>query len=201
MTGIEELLRSDAGLLMDQTFTGSAQGAVIVEAEVEDCRFEATDLQQSTMKSSSLTRCSFHECNLANAQFVNTVFTECRFVDSKLVGSDWSRAGLSLLPPVTITFEGCLLDYCSFARANLSRARFIDCSLRDADFTDANLSKATLTNCELGSTRFHGTDLRYADLRGSHGYFFDPRDNQTRELKLSAPDATTLLTAFGIHVD
>ena len=156
VTAIQELLHPDGNALSDQTLSGSAPGVLITEADLQDCHFEAVNLEGATLKSSALEDCDFHECNLANAQLVGTVFTRCRFVDCKLVGADWSRAGLSLLPPVTITFERCILDYASLSRVNFSRARFIDCSMRDTDFTDANLSKATLGNCELTGARFHG---------------------------------------------
>ncbi len=200
MTAIEELLSIDAGPIAGQTITGAAPKALIREADLDHCALSGVDIQGAVVRSSAFSRCTFDGCNLSNVEWVGTVFTECSFTGCKLVGSDWSRAGLSMLPRPTITFTQCIVDYSSFMGSNLSRARFVDCSLMEADFSDAKLTGAVLQDCKLGSARFHNTDLRQADLRESTGFSLDPRVNRTHGLQISLTETPALLEAFGIAV-
>jgi len=90
------------------------------------------------------------------------------------------------------------MDNCSFSSMNLSKYKFINCTLRDASFMDTKLAHAIFEECDLRNCTFHNTDLSHADFSSSYNYFMSADTNKCHKTMFSCPEAVSLLSNFDI---
>ncbi|RZQ66005.1 pentapeptide repeat-containing protein [Amycolatopsis suaedae] len=120
----------------------SLAGSRFGKLELEDSRFEATDL--------------------SNAAWPEVVARRVEFLRCRGVGwrCDFALAG-------DVYLQGCRLDY---AMIDVKRVRGLlvldDCSLREASLS-GDLSKVVFTGCDLTGADFQATVADGCDLRGS----------------------------------
>ena len=169
-------------------------------------------LQGSTFSDCTFIQCHFHAFNLSGVDFTDCIFdhteislpkmTNCglhgvSFKDSKLVGVDFSRCSSHFF---TISFRNCLIETCNFSSLKLNRTPFTDSTIRECRFTGSNLSEADFEGSDLERTLFHDCDLQNARFHAAKRYAIDPTANKVKGATFSLPEAVSLLTGLGIHL-
>lgn len=170
------------------------KGAELDETEFYRCTFVGCDLTDASLDRTRFERCVFEACNLSNARLGKCSFLDVEFKVTKLLGVNWTTA----TRPLSISFEGCQLDYCGFVGLSLRKTRFDECSVREANFSDADLTSAKLTRCDFAGTRFLHTNLSFADFTGATNYSIDPTQNRLKKTVFSLPEAVSLLSYFDV---
>lgn len=178
-----------------ETFAGiEADKTTLRSASFFQCSFRNASLQYAKLIDCTFEQCVFDCCNLSLAQFQSTRVVGTKFVNSKLSGINWSTpSGV-----FSASFNGCVMDLCSFSSMNLSRYKFISCSFRDASFMDTKLAHATFEECDLSNCAFHNTDLSHADFSTSFNYFMSAETNRFHKTIFALPEAVSLLSNFDI---
>ena len=198
---------NDGELFGDAEYDGHRFSALAAESLVVDdvrftgCAFDTSDLHEATFRACVFDDCSFTDCNLSLVHLVNSVFGAVAFTGCKLTGVDWSDAVWS---PVSVSeplrFSGCVLDLSVFMGVPLDDAVFEDCSLRKVDFSGARLRRVDFSGSDLGGARFSRTDLRRARLERAHSYQIDANDNTIEGMRVSLPEAVSLLGSLGVEL-
>ena len=98
----------------------------------------------------------------ANADWTGAKLKRVEFVDSRLTGLTATE-----LVAEDVVFRDCRLDFASFHRARIQRARFEGCDLTEADLSSAWLKDVRFDRCRLIRTDIEAIQLTGADLRGS----------------------------------
>lgn len=168
------------------TFVGCRLTGSLARSVIAGCRFE---------------RCTVEQVDLSGARLPDTVLDACTFVEVRALGTAWGSLARPTIPPDPSTWTDCRLDLGAFGGADLSGARFERCSFVEADLDGAVLRGARLDGCDLRGARVIRCDLREADLRGSHGYVIDPRENEVAGLTVDLTGSLGLLAPFGLEVD
>jgi uncharacterized protein YjbI with pentapeptide repeats len=180
-------LVADAVAVQDVRFTG--------------CRFDKSSLVETVFRSCVFDDCSFTDCNLSLIDVVNSRFSGTGFERCKLTGVNWSEADWSAMSVVEpLRFSSCILDLSVFMGLTLDGVVFGDCSLREVDFSDARLCGSDFSGSDLGGARFSRTDLRRARLESAHGYGISTADNTVRGMRVSLPEAVSLLSSIGVEL-
>jgi len=178
-----------------KTFTGiEGDNAALHSANFFQCIFRNTSLQYAKLADCSFEQCVFDCCNLSVAQLRSTKIVGTKFTNSKLTGINWSSSS----GVFSASFNGCVMDNCSFSSMNLSKYKFINCTLRDASFMDTKLAHAIFEECDLRNCTFHNTDLSHADFSSSYNYFMSADTNKFHKTMFSLPEAVSLLSNFDI---
>lgn len=199
-TLLDELAGRDD--VRDETLTGSIEPGERLEGiTFTGCTFDGSVLAQA-----ALTRCTFESCifervDLSGTRLTDSVVDGCTLVEIRALGTAWGSLARPIIPPEPSTFRRCRLGMGAFGGADLSGARFEECRMEEADLDETVLRGATFVSCDLTSARFVRTDLRDADLRGSHGFVLDPQANDVRGLRVDLTGALGLLAPFGVVVD
>ncbi|MBM6546833.1 pentapeptide repeat-containing protein [Janibacter sp. YIM B02568] len=168
------------------TFVGCTLTGSFARATLAACRFE---------------QCTFVGADLSGARLPDTVLDGCAFAGVRALGTAWGSLARPTIPPDSSTWTDCRLDLGAFGGADLTAARLERCTLVDADLDGTILRGAVLDECDLRGARIIRADLRATDLRSSHGYVIDPRDNEVTGLKVDLVGASGLLAPFGIDLD
>jgi uncharacterized protein YjbI with pentapeptide repeats len=98
-------------------------------------------------------------------------------------------------------FQNCVLDYASFFRKKMKKAKFTECSLKEADFTGVDLAMAVFSNCDLSRAVFHESNLEKVDFRTAANYSFDPEANKIKKAKFSLSGVPGLLGKYNIEIE
>ena len=185
----------DGPLRTDELLTGAPD---IAPATVfENCRFEGCTLQEADLSNCRFVECRFDGVNLSVAGVAGTAWRDVAFKGCKLSGIDWTAAARF----GGVTFEECVLDQCAFLGMKLRRVVMRGCRLRGVVLGEADLTDADLRGSDLTGAQFARTKLVRADLRGATGYVIHPGENFVRGVKVSLPDALTLLAALGVDLE
>ncbi len=188
---------SDDATYRGATFTGALlPDGTLQDASFVDCTFLDADLRGAELEGCSFTRCRFERCNLSNARLEDCGLSDVRFDACKLMGIDWSACGLIF----DASWEGCVLDYGSFAGRKLRAKHFVACSLLEVDFTRADLQGTVFQDCRLGGAQFPGAQLRGADLSSSTGVFVDPARSRVKATRIDLAAAVSLAEYLGFEV-
>jgi len=179
----------------DETFAGLvADHALLRSASFYQCVFQHASLQYTQFVDCRFEQCVFDSCNLSLAQLSSTRITGTKFANSKLAGISWgSPSGV-----FSASFNGCVMDNCSFCALNLTKYHFVGCSLRDASFMDTRLAHAVFDDCDLRNCVFQNTDLSHADFSTSYNYFISAERNRFHKTVFALPEAVSLLSNFDI---
>lgn len=181
----------------NRSFSGMVCRATeIREIEFFQCRFEGCQFVESVFQECRFEQCTFERCDLSVMKPLESRFTGVRFLKTKMLGVDWTLATM----PATLAFRGCSVNHSTFQRLALPKLELAECIARDVDFTGANLTKADFTRTDLLGSRFAETNLSGADFSHATNYAIDPTANRVKKAKFTLPEATSLLSTFGIIV-
>lgn len=139
----------------DLELTGrSAKGA-----EFDQCRFNRTDLGETSFVKVSLTDCLIESSNLANLHGDQSSLLRVAVQDSRLTGLHWLDGVLR-----DVTLRGCRIDLSVFRATKFGPVLFEDCNLTGADFTGADLTGVEFTRCDLTGAQFSAATMDGARL-------------------------------------
>ena len=170
---------------------------LIAGCDFEGEAFDGVTLENVSLAASKIIDCDFKDCAFSSLELRDAVI-QASFRSSKLQGINFFTAKRSLL---SLSFENCLIRYCSFAELVLPEIRFENCTLEQVDFADAKLIGASFNKCVLTDCTFKNTDLSKADLREARGYDIDPMLNKLTKARFDLPEAVSLLSRFNIRLD
>ena len=165
--------------------------------EYENCEFISCDLSNCDLTGYRFLDCHFTACNLSMAKLVKTVIQGAVFKDCKLLGLNFGNCnqfGLSL------SFQNCQLDHCSFSRTKIKKTKFSNCRLHGTDFTEADLSESSFSGCDLLNATFENSILEKVDFTSVLHYIIDPENNKIKNAKFSAEGLPGLLAKYKIQI-
>lgn len=156
-----------------------------------DCSFIGAKLTETKCNNVVFRNCNFQAAKVDGADFFMAEFRGC-----KLLGVDFSNKSRIF----GTTFEDCILDYANFRGVDLQEIRFTHCSCMETDFSLADLTRAVFDRCELKDigildTHFEQTDLHTSTLSGMDLY-----SGKLRGLMLSAQQFLMLAPEIGITI-
>jgi len=169
----------------------------IRDSRFDRCIFRKVQLKESSFSKCKFESCVFESCDLSLFHGYDSAFIDVQFRECKLVGINWTDARRYS----NISFEGCVLDYCSFAGLDFRKTGFRDCRLVEASFAEANLTDANFAGSDLTGCRFLRTNLTRCDLSNARGYVISPNENTVKGMKVSLAGAVSLMQTFGVQVD
>jgi uncharacterized protein YjbI with pentapeptide repeats len=187
-----------------QRFSGLALPAeTFADIEFEGCAFERSVFAGATFSRCRFRDCRFIGCDLSLLKVPNCRFTGVQFTESKLIGVDWTAAGDSETARMllSLSFDGCVLDYAGFFGLSLREAKLARCTAKEANFTDADLRGADCRGTDFAAAVFLHTNLENANFLGARSYAIDPTANRVRGARFSLPEAISLLSPFGIIIE
>jgi len=167
----------------------------ISNGEFENCSFENCDLSNRVIRSSKFVDCFFTACNLSMTKLDRCQLNTIGFKGCKVLGVNF---GDCVDIPFAVTFEGCVLDYCSFARMKIPKTPFVGSSMKNVDFTESDLTKAVFSHVDLTKAVFYRTILKEADFSTAENYSIDPEANTVRKAKFSVHGLAGLLDKYDI---
>ncbi len=170
----------------------------LAEGEYLGCTFKGCNLREADLGNIQLAECVFEECDLSLAKVENTAFRDVKFVKCKVIGVHFDRCNAL---GVSLAFEDCVLDLCSFYGLKMPGSRFHRCHMHDADLGGCDLSRSAITGCDLSGVIFEGTNLERADLRESYNISLNPEANRIKKAKFSLHALPGLLQKYGIEVE
>lgn len=194
----------DGQTYQDRVFRNlSLTRTTLTRIEFDGCTFERCAFAQGALYRCRFTNCRFLNCDLGMVQVTNARFFEVSFTDSKLIGIDWTKAGVSKVDRtlLTVGFEACVLDYCNFSGLSLKNTRMTRCSAKEVEFGQADLSGTDCSGTDFAGSTFLQTNLQKARLVGATNYAIDPRVNKIKGAVLSLPEAVALLTPFEVVLE
>ena len=166
--------------------------------EFENCSFTDCDFSKSELTSAKFVDCVFTNCNLSMVKLSDCNLTNVTFRESKLLGVSFMECKDFLF---SVGFEGCVLDYCSFARKKMMKTSFANSSMKGVDFSSTDLTGAKFSNTDLSNAIFNKTTLRQADLSTATNFNIDPESNNIRKAKFSIYGLSGLLGKYDIEVE
>ena len=192
---------SAANEFSDKQFSGLAKGDLAARgATFLGCTFNDSDLMETDFSGAHLAECRFEGCELALADFTDAVFQEVVFENCRLTGINFSLLQQGALG-VHAEFSDCDLSFTSFRGIDLTSCAFKACVFAEAEFQRCNLHMVEFADCDFTRCTFSANNLKETDLRTARNYVISAEANQVRGLKVSLPEAVSLLSALGIDVD
>lgn len=166
--------------------------------EFENCSFTDCDFSKAILTSVKFIDCAFINCNLTMVKLNDCRLTNVTFRNSKLLGVSFVECNDFLF---TVSFDGCVLDYCSFARKKMMRTSFANSSMKGVDFSSSDLTGSVFSNADLTSSVFKKTTLKQADLSAATNFDIDPEMNNIKKAKFSLYGLTGLLGKYDIEIE
>jgi len=169
----------------------------IAGSRFDRCTFRKVQLKEASLSKCKFESCVFENCDLSLFHGYESAFIDVRFHECKLVGVNWTDGRRYS----NISFEKCVLDYCSFVSLDFRKTDFHDCRFLEASFAEANLTDANFAGSDLSGCRFLRTNLTRCDLSNARGYVINPNENTVKGMKVSLAGAVSLMQTLGIRVD
>lgn len=164
----------------------------------EGCRFEQCNFLSASLHHCRFIDCVLVDCQLSSANFTQALLNDVLFQQCKMMGIRFDSIRSQ---PLSVTFQGCVLDLSSFYQLNLSDTSFERCTAREADFAGANLSRSSFAGADLTGAQFEDCNLEEADFRQSVGCVIRPDKNRIRKARFSISGLPGLLQQYGIVVE
>jgi fluoroquinolone resistance protein len=200
MTKLEsdaEYIDSLSETLREQDFDSiDLKKALISQSEFQNCHFNRCDLSQSVFTDCRFDDCTFQACDLSLVKFKEVHLRNSTFVGSKLVGIDWT--GLS--KTFSVDFRDCILNLSNFSAMNLKKRKIINCIANEVSFAESNMTECDCKLTDFAGSVFSKTNLTKADFTDARNYTIDVRANTIAKMKLSLPEALSLLETLGIII-
>lgn len=100
---------------------------------------------------------------------------------------------------MNVAFDGCMLDYASFAECKLDHAVFSDCRLRDSLWSENRLSRVRFDHSDLERAQWARTQLSGGhDHRRIAGWTVSLTD--LRGMKVTAAQVLDLAGLLGVEI-
>src|SRR5690606_15789656 len=183
----------------DGSRPGLAGKPVLVGSILVGCRFVDCALDEMSFRGSHLSECRFERCDLSLADFTDTVFQGVEFEECRLTGNHFDTLKTGALG-VMASFGGSDLSYCSFRKMDLTACSFTDCTTADAEFVQCELEGVSFAGTDLTRCTFHANNLMSADLRTARNYTISPFGNRVKGMKVSMPEALSLLLQLDVDL-
>jgi fluoroquinolone resistance protein len=167
-------------------------------SEFENCSFVNCDFSDSILSSCFFIDCVFTNCNMTMVKLTNCQLKNITFKDSKLLGINFTQCKDSFSG---LKFNGCVLDYCSFAGKKMMKTSFINSSIKNADFSECDLTGSAFINSDLMSSIFNRTILKEADFLTALNFNIDPENNNVKKAKFSFHGLSGLLNKYDIKIE
>lgn len=166
--------------------------------DYENCTFLNCDFTNANLSDINFLESEFIDCNLSLAKLTQTSLIEVRFKNCKLLGLHFEDCNNQT---ISVTFDGCMINLCSFNKLKLKKSVFVNSRIYEVDFSETDLTRSEFKNCDLQRTIFHHTDLEGADFRTSFNYIIDPESNRIRRARFSVSGISGLLNKYDIEID
>ncbi len=177
----------------DEHFQGLKPGDLVTAGTTFlGCRFEDCDLTEADFTGAHLAECTFERCEMPLVILNDTLLQNVVFDGTRLTGVNFSVVVQGAMG-VHASFKSCDLSFCSFDRLDLTDCSFDGCIFREADFRRCELEKVSFADCDLSRCVFLQNNLAGADLRTARNYQVSPFSNRIRGMKVSLPEALSLL--------
>jgi fluoroquinolone resistance protein len=200
MTKLEsdaEYIDSLSETLREQDFDSiDLKKALISQSEFQSCDFNRCDLSQSVFTDCRFDDCTFQACDLSLVKFKEVHLRNSTFVGSKLVGIDWTGVSKTF----SVDFRDCVLNLSNFSAMNLKKRKIINCLAREVSFAESNMTECDCKLTDFAGSVFSKTNLTKADFTDARNYTIDVRANTIAKMKLSLPEALSLLETLGIII-
>jgi uncharacterized protein YjbI with pentapeptide repeats len=172
---LELLSADDPGLHETHELAGiELHGATWAGLDVTGLRIDETllvgcDLSGASLADPELTDAVLAEPNLANAVIRGGSLTRVLVSGGRLTGAQWAETRIH-----DTVWRNAAADLSAFRLAELVRATFDSCNLREADFTGARCSWVRFHDCDLtgavfSKARFANSELRHCRLGAIEG--------------------------------
>ena len=183
----------------DQFLNGiNYSGQKLTHTEFDGCTFQNCDFSNTDLAESDFINCTFERCNLSLSKISGSGMKEVLFKECKLVGIHFETCSDFLF---SVNFENCTLDYSSFFKKKMKKAKFDHCSLKEVDFTEADLSQAEFQMCDLSQAVFSHSILELADFRSATNFSIDPDKNRMRKARFSTSGLAGLLEKYKLEIE
>lgn len=183
----------------DQVLKGiNYSGQKLTHTEFDGCTFHDCDFSNSDLTESDFIKCSFERCNFSLAIISGSGMKEVQFTECKMVGLHFENCSDFLF---SVNFKNCALDYSSFFKKKMKKAKFDNCSLKEVDFTETDLSQAEFDACDLSQAVFSYSILEKTDFRSAHNFSIDPDKNKIRKARFSTSGLAGLLGKYNIEIE
>ncbi|MFD7733398.1 pentapeptide repeat-containing protein [Kitasatospora phosalacinea] len=157
-------LDNPRGLLQEFRYADADLRALeLADATLSSGRVSALRAERVCLEEVRVESVEFVGCDLGTVQWSDSKLSRTVFRDCKLLG-----AALSGLVLDNVLFQGCKLDFATFAKVRAAGpVVFSKCTLTDATFTGCDLTRAVLDETVLRRTEFEHGAYREFDLRGN----------------------------------
>lgn len=158
----------------------TSQGCVFTE-----CTFDNVSLNSSRHTDSAFLRCTFTNCNLFEAEFlgckmVGSSFRRSTMRPMRIIGGDWSFAGLAGLDLRGITVR--------------------DVRMREVDLTSAKCDNAVFAGIDLSGAQLHSASFTKSDLRGSDLSALHPTTTAVAGAIITPAQAVVIAGVLGLEI-
>jgi fluoroquinolone resistance protein len=177
ITGRTYIRCSFLGIDLTESVT---RGAVFTDCSFGNVRFNASKHIDSAFTGCGFKRCNFFDVEFEGCKLVGSIFEECVIRPMRVLGGDWSFAGLP--------------------GADLRGSSFQDVRMREADLTGANCEDAVFLDVDLSGAQLHSSKFARTDLRGSDLSAVDPFNVELAGAIIGAGQAAVLAQALGLEV-
>jgi fluoroquinolone resistance protein len=189
-------IQSDAEYI-DQEFDSiDLKKALISQSEFQSCNFNRCDLSQSVFTDCRFDDCTFQACDFSLVKFKEVHLRNSTFIGSKLVGIDWTGVSKTC----SVDFRDCVLNLSNFSAMNLKKRQIVNCIAHEVSFAESNMTECDCKLTDFAGSVFSKTNLTKADFTDARNYTIDVRANTITKMKLSLPEALSLLETLGIVI-
>ncbi len=169
---------------------------LISQSEFQRCHFNRCDLSQSVFTECRFDECTFQACDFSLVKFKDVYLRNSNFVGSKLVGIDWTGVSKTL----SVDFKDCVLNLSNFSTMNLKKSKIVNCIAHEVSFAESNLTECDCNLTDFAGSVFSKTNLTKADFSDARNCAIDVRANTITKMKLSLPEALSLLETLDIII-
>lgn len=189
-------IQSDAEYIDREFDSIDLKEVLISQSEFQRCDFNRCDLSQSVFTDCRFDDCTFQSCDLSLIKFKEVHLRNSTFIGSKLVGIDWTGVAKTF----SADFSDCVLNLSNFSAMNLKKRKIVNCIAHEVSFAESNMTESNCRLTDFAGSVFSKTNLTRADFTDARNYIIDVRANTTTKMKLSLPEALSLLQTLGIII-
>ncbi len=189
-------IQSDAEYVDREFDSIDLKKVLVSQSEFQSCDFNRCDLSQSVFTDCRFDNCTFQSCDLSLIKFKEVHLRNSIFTGSKLVGIDWTGVAKTF----SADFSDCILNLSNFSAMNLKKRKIVNCTAHEVSFAESNMTECNCKLTDFAGSVFSKTNLTKADFTDAMNYTIDVRANTTTKMKLSLPEALSLLETLGIII-
>lgn len=162
--------------------------------------FVGCNLQEIKLTNFNFVDCKFLDCNLSLVKLDRSGFLDVDFVRCKLSGVNFNLENLGW--NFSVSFEDCLINYCSFTDLSFKKSKMYNSDIVDCSFMNVDLSFCNCQKSDFNRTIFHKVDFSGADFRGATNYFIDIfQKPKLKGCKFSRSEVVNLLSQLELEIE